>query len=93
LRDDHILPGGCWQLIEEHMSQPEQFDIGNVGINHEDIESRPPACRGLVLREDIISPPANWRARGCMDRSRSTSVGARALGAMSPPQQCARRAK
>ncbi len=66
--------------------------IGNVGINHEDIESRRPACRGLVLREDI-SPPANWRARGCMDRSRSTSVGARALSAMSPPQQCARRAK
>jgi carbamoyl-phosphate synthase small subunit len=41
--------------------------IGNVGTNHEDIESRPPACRGLVQREDI-SPPANWRARGCMDR-------------------------
>jgi carbamoyl-phosphate synthase small subunit len=41
--------------------------IGNVGANHEDIESRPPTCRGLVLREDI-TPPANWRARGSMDR-------------------------
>src|SRR6202023_1517193 len=36
--------------------------IGNVGTNEEDIESRSPACRGLVLREDI-SLAANWRAR------------------------------
>ena len=41
--------------------------IGNVGTNDEDIESRSPSCRGLVLREDITSP-ANWRARGSMDR-------------------------
>src|SRR5499425_2977537 len=41
--------------------------IGNVGTNEEDIESRLPRCRGLVLREDI-SPPANWRARNSMDR-------------------------
>ena len=41
--------------------------IGNVGTNDEDVESRPPTCRGLVLREDI-TPPANWRARGSMDR-------------------------
>ena len=34
--------------------------IGNVGTNDEDIESSRPACRGLVLREDITSP-ANWR--------------------------------
>jgi carbamoyl-phosphate synthase small subunit len=40
--------------------------IGNVGTNDEDIESRTPACRGLVLREDI-SPPANWRAHGSLD--------------------------
>ena len=39
--------------------------IGNVGTNEEDIESRSPACRGLVLREDI-SLPANWRARGSL---------------------------
>ena len=36
--------------------------IGNVGTNDEDIESSPPTCRGLVLREDV-TPPANWRAR------------------------------
>src|SRR6266850_1029752 len=41
--------------------------IGNVGTNDEDIESRPPTCRGLVLREDI-TPAANWRARSSMDR-------------------------
>jgi carbamoyl-phosphate synthase small subunit len=29
--------------------------IGNVGTNDEDIESRPPTCRGLVLREDDYS--------------------------------------
>jgi carbamoyl-phosphate synthase small subunit len=40
--------------------------IGNVGTNEEDIECRSPACRGLVLREDI-SLPANWRARGSLD--------------------------
>src|ERR1700739_2611551 len=40
--------------------------IGNVGTNDEDIESHSPACRGLVLREDI-SLPANWRARGSLD--------------------------
>src|SRR5579863_2887565 len=39
--------------------------IGNVGANREDIEARSPACRGLVLREDI-SLPANWRARGSL---------------------------
>src|ERR1700716_4368717 len=41
--------------------------IGNVGTNEEDVESRPPTCRGLVLREEI-TPPANWRAGGSMDR-------------------------
>src|SRR5262245_35629257 len=30
--------------------------IGNVGTNDEDAESRPSACRGLVLREDITTP-------------------------------------
>ena len=41
--------------------------IGNVGTNDEDVEARPPTCRGLVLREDI-TPAANWRARGSMDQ-------------------------
>jgi len=35
--------------------------IGNVGTNDEDVESRPPTCRGLVVRGDI-TPAANWRA-------------------------------
>jgi carbamoyl-phosphate synthase small subunit len=39
--------------------------IGNVGTNDEDVESRRPTCRGLVLREDI-TPPANWRAQSSM---------------------------
>jgi carbamoyl-phosphate synthase small subunit len=41
--------------------------IGNVGTNDEDVESRPPTCRGLVLREEI-TPAANWRAGGSLDR-------------------------
>jgi carbamoyl-phosphate synthase small subunit len=41
--------------------------IGNVGTNDEDVESRLTWCRGLVLREDV-TPPANWRARGALDR-------------------------
>ena len=40
--------------------------IGNVGINDEDIEAPSPACRGLVVREDI-SLSANWRARGSLN--------------------------
>lgn len=35
--------------------------IGNVGANEEDIESKTPACRGLVLREPI-SDPSNFRS-------------------------------
>jgi len=41
--------------------------IGNVGTNDEDIESPPPACRGLVLREDITAP-SSWRAQGSLDQ-------------------------
>src|SRR5262245_1058035 len=39
--------------------------IGNVGVNDEDIESRVPACRGLILREDV-TVPASWRASSSM---------------------------
>ncbi len=35
--------------------------IGNVGANHEDVETTTPAARGLVLRADITEP-ANYRA-------------------------------
>jgi carbamoyl-phosphate synthase small subunit len=41
--------------------------IGNTGINDEDIESRRPTCRGLVLREDI-TPASNWRAQTSLQR-------------------------
>ena len=36
------------------------------GLTRRTSSSRSPACRGLVLREDI-SLPANWRARGSLD--------------------------
>ncbi len=35
--------------------------IGNVGTNEEDIESKNPACRGLVVREPL-SYPSNFRS-------------------------------
>ena len=35
--------------------------IGNVGTNGEDIEALAPACRGLVVKQDITEP-ANWRS-------------------------------
>lgn len=35
--------------------------IGNVGANEEDIESKNPACRGLVVREPL-SYPSNFRS-------------------------------
>ena len=40
--------------------------IGNVGANHEDIETVAPAARGLVLRCDITEP-SNWRAAQHLD--------------------------
>ena len=40
--------------------------IGNVGTNPEDIETRNPAARGLILREEITES-ANWRAAQRLD--------------------------
>src|SRR5436305_11366489 len=40
--------------------------IGNVGANHEDIETITPAARGLVIREPI-SEAANYRAAQTLD--------------------------
>src|SRR5215475_537546 len=40
------------------MTAPE---IGNVGVNRDDVEARRPVCSGLAIRE--LSPiPASWRA-------------------------------
>lgn len=36
--------------------------IGNTGTNAEDIETMTPACRGLIVREDITTD-SNWRAK------------------------------
>ena len=35
--------------------------IGNVGTNEEDIETKHPAARGIIIRESITNP-SNWRA-------------------------------
>ena len=40
--------------------------IGNVGANPEDMETKTPAARGLVLRTDITEP-SNWRATKTLD--------------------------
>jgi carbamoyl-phosphate synthase small subunit len=39
--------------------------IGNVGVNPDDMESRAPALRGLLVR-DYCDVPSNWRARGSL---------------------------
>src|SRR4051812_22593688 len=41
--------------------------IGNVGANHEDVETTTPAARGLVIRAPI-SEPANYRATRSLDQ-------------------------
>jgi carbamoyl-phosphate synthase small subunit len=40
--------------------------IGNVGTNAEDLEAATPACRGLVVKQDVTEP-ANWRAHQHLD--------------------------
>src|SRR5207244_13402325 len=40
--------------------------IGNVGTNHEDVETTIPAVRGLVLRSSITDP-ANYRGSASLD--------------------------
>jgi carbamoyl-phosphate synthase small subunit len=40
--------------------------IGNVGTNEDDVETRTPAARGLILRSDI-SQPSSWRATRPLD--------------------------
>jgi carbamoyl-phosphate synthase small subunit len=40
--------------------------IGNVGANHEDVETTTPAARGLVIRTPITEP-ANYRATQSLD--------------------------
>jgi carbamoyl-phosphate synthase small subunit len=41
--------------------------IGNVGANHEDIETTNPVARGLVVRT-AITEPANYRAQQSLDQ-------------------------
>lgn len=50
--------------------------IGNVGINMQDIETKKPSVRGVVLREQITSP-SNWRAAGHLEDwlDRSSLIG------------------
>ena len=36
--------------------------IGNVGVNLEDVESRKPFVRGFIVK-DYTAQPSNWRAR------------------------------
>ncbi len=40
--------------------------IGNTGTNAEDIETLTPACRGLILREEITTD-SNWRATNSLN--------------------------
>jgi len=50
-------PSYCGQLVV--MTYPE---IGNVGVNLEDVESSRPFVEGFIVKE-YWSAPSNWRAR------------------------------
>jgi carbamoyl-phosphate synthase small subunit len=47
--------------------------IGNIGTNAEDLETKTPAARGLVVRDEITDP-ANYRAEGHLS-DWATSMG------------------
>ena len=40
------------------MTYPE---IGNVGVNREDVEAREPFVKGFIVKE-YWDPPSNWRS-------------------------------
>jgi carbamoyl-phosphate synthase small subunit len=40
--------------------------IGNVGTNAEDMEAATPACRGLIVKQDVTEP-ANYRSSAHLD--------------------------
>jgi carbamoyl-phosphate synthase small subunit len=53
-------PSYCGQLVV--MTYPQ---IGNVGVNPEDVESSRPYVEGFIVKEYWQSP-SNWRARGSL---------------------------
>ncbi len=53
-------PSYAGQIIT--MTYPQ---IGNYGVNEEDVESRRPFCRGFVMRECCFEPSC-WRATGSL---------------------------
>ena len=50
-------PSYCGQMVT--MTYPE---IGNVGVNHEDVESRRPFVQGFIVKE-YWETPSSWRAQ------------------------------
>ncbi len=54
-------PSYCGQLVA--MTYPE---IGNVGVNLEDVESSRPYVEGFIVKE-YWETPSNWRARQSLD--------------------------
>jgi len=55
-------PSYAGQIVT--MTYPQ---IGNVGVNPEDEESRRPYLRGFVAKE-VFDVPSNWRSRQSLDR-------------------------
>jgi carbamoyl-phosphate synthase small subunit len=53
-----ILTDPSYQEQLVAMTYPE---IGNVGVNHEDVEARQPFVAGFIVKE-YWDPPSNWRA-------------------------------
>jgi carbamoyl-phosphate synthase small subunit len=55
-------PSYAGQIVT--MTYPQ---IGNVGVNSEDEESRRPYLRGFVAKE-VFDVPSNWRSQQSLDR-------------------------
>jgi carbamoyl-phosphate synthase small subunit len=54
-------PSYCGQIIV--MTAPQ---IGNTGVNRDDLEAVKPACAGFAVREGSLVP-SSWRASGDLD--------------------------
>src|SRR5207244_10557428 len=61
IQENLTYPSYAWQIIT--FTSPH---IGNVGANHEDIETTTPAARGLVVRTPL-GAPSNYRAEQSLD--------------------------
>ena len=62
--------------------------IGNVGVNLEDVESRRPFMRGFIVK-DYTAEPSNWRASAVRSMNICAPTASSASTASIPGRWCA----